>query len=38
VAIVALSELNGIATERQHWRKARAATELQAKAEKETHT
>lgn len=28
-AIVALSELNGIATERQHWRKARAAGELQ---------
>jgi hypothetical protein len=28
-AIVALSELNGIATERQHWRKAQAATELQ---------
>jgi hypothetical protein len=30
-AIVALSELNGIATERQHWRKAQAATELQAR-------
>ncbi|HEY5320846.1 MAG TPA: HEPN domain-containing protein [Galbitalea sp.] len=28
-AIVALSELNGIATERQHWRKAQAAGELQ---------
>jgi hypothetical protein len=27
-AIVALSELNGIATERQHWRKAQAAVEL----------
>ncbi len=27
-AVVALSELNGIATERQHWRKAEAATEL----------
>jgi hypothetical protein len=27
-AIVALSELNGIATERQYWRKAQAATEL----------
>jgi hypothetical protein len=27
-AIVALSELNGIATERQHWRKGQAATEL----------
>jgi hypothetical protein len=27
-AIVALAELHGIATERQHWRKARAATEL----------
>ncbi len=25
---MALSELNGIATERQHWRKAEAATEL----------
>jgi hypothetical protein len=30
-AIVALSELNGIATERRHWRKVRAATELQAR-------
>jgi hypothetical protein len=27
-AIVALSELHGITTERQHWRKAEAATEL----------
>ncbi len=27
-AIVALGELHGIATERQHWRKAEAATEL----------
>jgi HEPN domain-containing protein len=27
-AVVALSERNGIATERQHWRKAEAATEL----------
>lgn len=27
-AIVGLSELQGIATERQHWRKAQAATEL----------
>ncbi len=27
-AIVALAELNGIATERQHWRKGEAATEL----------
>jgi HEPN domain len=27
-AIVALSELNGIAIERQHWRKAQAAGEL----------
>lgn len=27
-AIVALAELHGIATERQHWRKAEAATEL----------
>jgi hypothetical protein len=27
-AIVALSALNGISTERQHWRKAEAATEL----------
>jgi hypothetical protein len=27
-AIVALSERHGIATERQHWRKAEAATEL----------
>jgi hypothetical protein len=28
-AIVALAELNDIATQRQHWRKAQAATELQ---------
>jgi hypothetical protein len=27
-AVVALSDSNGIATERQHWRKAEAATEL----------
>jgi hypothetical protein len=27
-AVVALSELQGIATERQHWRKGQAATEL----------
>ena len=27
-AIVALAELNGVATERQHWRKGQAATEL----------
>jgi hypothetical protein len=27
-AVVALAELNGIATERQHWRKGEAATEL----------
>jgi hypothetical protein len=27
-AVVALSDRNGIATERQHWRKAEAATEL----------
>ncbi len=27
-AIVALAELNGIPTERQHWRKGEAATEL----------
>lgn len=27
-AIVALAELHGITTERQHWRKAEAATEL----------
>jgi hypothetical protein len=27
-AVVALSERNGIVTERQHWRKAEAATEL----------
>jgi len=27
-AVVALSELNGIVTERQHWRKGEAATEL----------
>ncbi len=27
-AVVALSDCNGIATERQHWRKAEAATEL----------
>jgi hypothetical protein len=27
-AVVSLSERNGIATERQHWRKAEAATEL----------
>lgn len=30
-AIVALSALNGISTERQHWRKAEAATELHAR-------
>jgi len=27
-AVVALADRNGIATERQHWRKAEAATEL----------
>jgi hypothetical protein len=27
-AVVALAELNGIVTERQHWRKGEAATEL----------
>jgi hypothetical protein len=27
-AVVALAELNGIPTERQHWRKGKAATEL----------
>lgn len=30
-AIVALADLNGVATERQHWRKERAATELHAR-------
>lgn len=30
-AVVALSDGNGIATERQHWRKAEAATELHAR-------
>ncbi|MGH2903507.1 MAG: HEPN domain-containing protein [Solirubrobacteraceae bacterium] len=30
-AIVALSELHGITTERQHWRKAEAASELRAR-------
>jgi hypothetical protein len=30
-AIVALSDANGIATERQHWRKAGAARELHAR-------
>ncbi len=30
-AVVALAELNGIATERQHWRKGEAATELHAR-------
>ena len=29
-AVVALAELQGIATERQHWRKGQAATELHA--------
>jgi hypothetical protein len=30
-AIVALCELHGITTERQHWRKAKAASELHAR-------
>ncbi len=30
-AVVALAELNGIPTERQHWRKGEAATELHAR-------